>query len=125
MRKILFLVVWALAAVVAIAAETRGGTEWRKLFADADWYNRQKGEEQVFAGTLEKVPEAKGKTTLMRTSYYKLGARNLYTGAAKVPALDALVGKKVEIRGKAVDIDGLEGHNVREIWPAAICPAAP
>jgi hypothetical protein len=56
---------------------------------------------------------------MMRASFYKLGTRNLYTGAGKVAALDALVGKKVEIRGKAVEME-LEGRKLREIWPATV-----
>jgi hypothetical protein len=92
---------------------------WQKLFADEDWYKKQKGEEHVFSGTLEGLPADNGMNMMMRASFYKLGARNLYTGAGKVAALDALVGKKVEIRGKAVEMD-LEGQKLRELWPATV-----
>jgi len=99
----------------------RTANAWQKLFADEGWYKNQAGAEQVFSGTLEGIPVVEGMaTTLQRDSYYKLGGRTLYTGAKKLPALDALVGRKVEIRGKPVDMDGLEGQNVREIWPAAV-----
>ena len=92
---------------------------WQKLFADEEWYKKQKGEEHVFGGTLEGLPVDSGMNMMMRASFYKLGARNLYTGAGKVAALDALVGKKVEIRGKAVEMD-LEGQKLRELWPATV-----
>jgi hypothetical protein len=92
--------------------------EWQKLFADEGWYKNQAGEEQVYTGTLEGVP-AGGPSTLQRNSYYKLGDRTLYTGAKKLPALDALVGKKVEVRGKPVDM-ALEGREISEIWPAEV-----
>jgi hypothetical protein len=94
--------------------------EWRKLFADEAWYKNQAGQEQVFTGTLEGIPVVEGMvTTLQRDSYYKLGGRTIYTGAKKLPALDQLVGKKVEIRGKPVDMN-LEGQNLKEIWPAEV-----
>jgi len=92
---------------------------WQTLFANEQWYQRQQGAEEVFRGKLEAVPNAGGFTTLQRTSYYKLSARTIYTGAKKVAALDRLVGRQVEIRGKPVDM-ALEGQEVREIWPAAI-----
>ena len=99
-------------------ASSPAGGEWTRLFADEKWYREQAGREEVFAGKLEAVPEG-APSILMRTSYYKLGARNIYTGARKVQALDKLVGKKVEIRGKAADFE-LEGRNVAEIRPAAV-----
>jgi hypothetical protein len=91
---------------------------WQKLFADEGWYKNQAGAEQVFTGALEGVP-AGGPGTFQRNSYYKLGGRTLYTGAKKLPELDALVGKKVEIRGKPVDMN-LEGQNLKELWPAEV-----
>ena len=103
-------------------ASAPAGGEWTKLFADEKWYKDQAGKEEVFTGKLEAVPEG-GPNILMRTCYYKVGARNVHTLAKKVPALDKLVGKKVELRGKAVDME-LEGKNLREIWPAAVRPAA-
>jgi hypothetical protein len=106
------------------AAPAKNGN-WSDLFAGEAWYKQQKGEEQTFTGTLEGVKPA-GATTLMRNAQYRLGNRTLYTGAKRVPALDALVGRAVEIKGKAVDME-LEGQSVREIWPAAVRPggAAP
>lgn len=96
--------------------------QWQKLFADEDWYKGAEGKEQVFRGKLEAVPGAGGPSTLMRTSYYRLGDRTIYTGAKKVAALDKLVGKSVEIRGKPVAME-LEGQSLSEIWPAAVRPA--
>ena len=90
-----------------------------KLFADEKWYKEQKTEEQEFVGKLAAVPNAENPSTLMRTSYYRLGDRTIYTGGKKVAGLDVMVGKKVVIRGKPFDV-ALEGQAVSEIWPAAI-----
>jgi hypothetical protein len=57
----------------------------------------------------------------MRTSYYRLRDRTVYTGGKKVKALDRLIGKEVEIRGKPVNME-LEGQALAEIWPAAVRP---
>ncbi len=96
----------------------RSAAAWQKLFADEAWYKGQAGAERIFTGKLEGVPVG-GPSTLQRNSLYKLGDRNIYTGAKKIPALDALVGKNVEIRGKAVDMN-LEGQELKEIWPAEV-----
>ncbi len=103
---------------IGIAAAAGGG-KWQDLFATKDWYKNQRGAEQVFKGKLVAVGRAGGDSTLMRTSHYKLGERTIYTGARKSPALDKLVGKNVEIRGKPVDMN-LEGQSLKEIWPAAV-----
>ncbi len=92
--------------------------EWQKLFAEEAWYKNQSGNETTFSGTLEAVQPPMA-SILMRASLYKLGDRSIYTGARRVPSLDALTGKQVVIRGKAVDM-ALEGRAIREIWPAAV-----
>lgn len=97
---------------------------WTRLFADEQWYKAQTTDEQQFVGTLQAVPNADLPSTLMRTSYYRLGRRTMYTAAKKVPALDGLVGKRVVIRGKPYDIE-LSGQAVSEIWPAAVRLAGP
>src|SRR5438105_4763274 len=99
-----------------LAAEKEAA--WTPVFADEQWYKDQAGAEQVVAGTLEAVPEA-GPGTLMRPAQYRLGNRTLYTAGKKHAALDALVGQKVEIRGKVVDME-LEGQAVHELWPGAV-----
>jgi hypothetical protein len=105
------------------AKEPPGADEpWQPLFADQRWYKSARGKEQVFRGKLRAVPNAGGFSTLMRTSYYALGDRTIHTGAKKVAALDRLVGKDVEIRGKPVEMN-LEGRFLKEIWPAAVRPA--
>ncbi|MGQ9662307.1 MAG: hypothetical protein ACUVWX_08240 [Kiritimatiellia bacterium] len=91
---------------------------WIILFAGESWYRQQSGEERIFKGRLEAMqPEGVG--FLMRTAFYKLGERKIYTAGRKVPALDARVGKEIEVRGKAVDLE-LEGQTICEIWPAAV-----
>lgn len=75
------------------------------------------GPEQVFTGLLEQLPAPPRFSTLMRSHAYRLGDRKI--AGRRVPALDALVGRQVEIRGKALDMS-LEGQDIREIIPAAI-----
>jgi hypothetical protein len=58
----------------------------------------------------------------MRAHFYKLGDRVVFTGGKRNKALDALVGKAVEIRGKAIDQE-LEGRQLHELWPALVRPA--
>jgi hypothetical protein len=118
------IVLGAMGAAVAADAtggSTNAGAEWVSLFADESWYKQQAGEERVFLGKLEAVKPPQI-SSLMRNSLYKLGDRTIYTGVKKLPALDALVNRRVEIRGKAVDMN-LEGQRIREIWPASIRPA--
>ena len=94
---------------------------WLELFAQAQWYKNQEGAEQQFTGILEAVPGAGGPSTLMRDAYYRLGQWRVYTGGRKHPALDRLVGRPVQLRGKAVELD-LEGQHLREIWPGRVRP---
>ncbi len=122
MPKLALYVVWALA--LAAAAWVVAAEDWQPLFEKEGWYKQQQGKEVVFRGKLEAIKGAGGPSTLMRTSYYRLGDRTIYTGARKVAALDALVGREVEIRGKAVDME-LEGQSLREIWPASARIALP
>ncbi len=104
-------------------SETPSEPAWQKLFADEDWYKQAEGKEQIFRGRLEAVPQGPAIGFLMRSAFYRLGDRTIYTGARKMEVLDRLVGQEVEILGKPVDM-GLEGRQVKEIWPAAVRPAA-
>jgi hypothetical protein len=112
--------IFILVAGSAVAAENGAepAGDGSKLFADADWYKQQTGQETVFRGKLEAVqpPQA---STLMRNALYSLAGRAIYTGGKKVDALDKRVGAEVEIRGKAVDMN-LEGQSIKEIWPASV-----
>jgi hypothetical protein len=110
------VVACSLGSSVSLAADPPG--DWTKLFADEAWYRDEAGEERTFRGKLEAVkpPQA---STLMRNSLYQLGEWRIYTGARKIPSLDGLVGKQVEILGKAVEMN-LEGEQLKEIWPASI-----
>jgi hypothetical protein len=123
LTRILILPVLLNTALLTLAAD---GSEvegkWLPLFDAQQWYKNQQGRETVFRGELQSVPNAGGPSTLQRTSYYRLGQRTIYTGARRLPVLDRLVGRQVELRGKAVDFE-LEGQSVREIWPAACRPA--
>jgi len=111
-------------ALFLVVASAAGAEGWQPLFEKEDWYKQQTGKEITFRGKLEAIKGAGGPSTLMRTSYYRLGDRTIYTGARRIAAIDALEGKEVEIRGKAVDME-LEGQSLREIWPAAVRAAAP
>jgi hypothetical protein len=110
-----------LSAILSLAISSQAWAEekWDALFEKEAWYKDHEGKETVFRGVLKTVPKAGGVSTFQRSTYYKLGERTIYTGAKRVPALDRLADKHVEIRGKAVDFE-LEGQNVKEIWPAAV-----
>lgn len=97
---------------------------WQPLFAGETWFRDQTGDEQIVSGKLEAIPETGMASTLMRTSLYRIENRTLYTGGKRLPALDALVGKQVEIKGKLVDMN-LEGQELHELWPASIRATAP
>lgn len=120
MSALMVLLALAYGADAAPPQVDDGG--WTTLCADEDWYKRQPAVERVFRGRLEILPPRGEATTLMRSALYKLAERMLFTRARRLPALDALAGAEVEIRGKAVDID-LEGQHLGELWPGAIRPA--
>jgi type 1 glutamine amidotransferase len=89
---------------------------WKDVSKGEKWYQDQKAvKEQTFTGVLEAVPNADGPSTLQRARYYKVADRMVFTGGKKHPALDALVGRKVEIRGKPMDME-LEGQQLKEVW---------
>lgn len=92
---------------------------WHDLYVGLDWYVRQPGPEQAFAGCLDAVPADGLASGLQRPAFYRLGELTVYTGADRPAPLERLIGKDVVIRGKAVEFS-LEGTIVREIWPAAI-----
>ena len=94
--------------------------EWQTVFAGEKWYVDQAGTESVFVGVLEAVAQRGEVSSLMRNSYYKMGKRTLFTGGKPLALLDSLVGKTVQIRGKAVDME-LEGQQLHELWPGAVC----
>jgi hypothetical protein len=105
------------------AGQRLAALAWQNVNGGEKWYQDQKAvKEQTFTGTLEAAPAAQGATTLQRTALYKLAGKSVFTGGKKVKALDALVGQKVEIKGKAVKME-LEGQNVDEVWVAQIRPA--
>ncbi len=107
------------AAASAPASQESPDGAWIKLCADETWYKDQPGKEEIFSGKLQAVPGADEPSTLQRAAYYRLGTRTVFTGAKKVDALDKLVGRNVQVRGKAYD-DDLEGHAISEIWPASV-----
>jgi hypothetical protein len=95
-----------------------------ELFAKEDWYKEQKGKEEDFVGVLEKVK--RDGVGFGRFNPYrfvmgegdKKGVCEVYVGA-KTDILDAYVGKKVKLTGKAVDVE-VEGTTHHEIWPARL-----
>ena len=96
---------------------------WKDVARNEKWYKEQRdANERTFTGLLEPVPDAGGPSTLQRTRHYKLGDRMVFTAGRKHPALDALVGKRVDVRGKAVDME-LEGRQLKELWPGQVRPA--
>ncbi len=96
-----------------------GAKAFQPVNGNEKWYKDSKEKEQTFAGKLEAVPGADKPNIVMRASFYKLGDRTVFTGGKKVKVLDDLIGKDVEIKGKAVDMN-LEGQNLKEIWPGSV-----
>lgn len=92
---------------------------WYDVSKGEQWYKDSKQKEETFTGTLEAVPNAGGPGILMRTSFYKLGDKTVFTGGKKNKALDDRIGKKVEIRGKNTQMN-LEGQALNEIWPGQV-----
>jgi hypothetical protein len=108
----------AAAAVEGPATPSAEGRAWTKLFEDEAWYKRHTGKEEVFSGTLVALTDA-SHPPARRTRYYALGDRMVWTAGLRSRPLDDLVGKKVEIRGKAVHtLEGLKAFD--EVWPAAV-----
>jgi hypothetical protein len=95
-----------------------------ELFSKEDWYKEQKGKEEDFVGVLDKVKRdgvGFGRFNpyrLVMTDGDKKTMREVYVGA-KTDILDAYVGKKVKLTGKAVDME-VEGTMHKEIWPARL-----
>ena len=93
----------------------------KELFADQEWYKTQKGKEETFVGTLEKV-KGGGDVGFGRFNPYRLkmkgDTREVYIGG-KPQILAEYVGKRVKLTGKRVDIE-VEGSKHREIWPARV-----
>jgi type 1 glutamine amidotransferase len=89
---------------------------WREVSRNEKAYRDMKEvKEQTFTGVLEALAVDEGPSTLQRSHSYKLGEKTIFTSGKKHPALDELVGKKVEVRGKAVKME-LEGQKLDELW---------
>ncbi len=95
---------------------------YQEVSSGEKWYRDSKEKEQAFTGTLESLPAPAEVGVTMRAHFYKLGDRLVFIGGKKNKSLDALIGKTVEIRGKAIDIE-LEGQQLHELWPALVRPA--
>ena len=102
----------AAAKATASTGQADTGGPWIVLSKNEKWYQDRQGDEQVFTGTLEANPDASKPSIRMRSSPYKLGDSRVYS--KKNLTLDGLIGKKVELRGKLVNMFG------HEIWPAEI-----
>jgi hypothetical protein len=112
---------WVGTIEVTTAALELGGKvdtkSWTTLWAAEKWYKSAKGKEQEFTGVL-KSHKQPAFSTLMRSCRYTLGGRRIYPGKEN-PVLEQLVGKKVTIRGKAVEMS-LEGRRLKELWVGAV-----
>ena len=88
------------------------------------WYVARPEPEREFVGTLESVPTVIGPgnrpalALVLRTSDRELPVY----AAGVVDTLRPLVGPRLQIRGKAVDLTDEGG--VRELWIATIVPAS-
>jgi type 1 glutamine amidotransferase len=95
---------------------------WHDIGTDKAYRDNEDIKEKTYTGVLEAVANPGLPGILQRASFYKLNDLMVFTGGKKNRELDALVGKKVEIRGKAMDME-LEGKQLHELWPASVRPA--
>src|SRR5690242_6314209 len=90
-----------LALNAAPFADTKEEMTERELFAKEDWYKNEKGKEETFVGTLEKVDQGGG-VGIGRFNPFRLKmekeTREVYVGG-KPALLDPFKGKKVKITG--------------------------
>jgi type 1 glutamine amidotransferase len=105
-------------------AENKAATKyaWQDINTDKAYRDNKDVKEKSYIGVLEAVANPGLPGVLQRASFYKLNDLMVFTGGKKNKELDALVGKKVEIKGKAVDME-LEGKQLHELWPASVRPA--
>ncbi len=95
-----------------------------ELFAKEDFYKNQKGKEEDFVGTLEKVKAPEVGFGRFNAFHLVMGdgdkktTREVYVGG-KTDILNDYVGKKIKLSGKAVDME-VEGTVHKEIWPARL-----
>src|SRR3954470_20076373 len=97
----------------------------RDLFGAESWYQGQPGQEQTFVGILHRAGRG-GQVGFGRFNPYRLlmgnegnkSVREVYVGG-KPELLALYVGKKVQLIGKAVDME-VEGQEHHEIWPARL-----
>ena len=95
-----------------------------QLFGNERWYKSELAAEKEFVGVLKHI---KGRAIgFGRFNPYRLEmekeTREVYLGG-KPNLLKDYIGKRVRIKGKAVDI-GVEGKLHREIWPASLTVVA-
>ena len=96
----------------------------KELFAKEDWYQSQKGKEQIFTGILKYAPQKEGVIGFGRFNPYRLemsdkkGVREVYIGGNE-KILAEYHGRKVKLIGKAVEME-VEGKVYAEIWPARV-----
>lgn len=116
-----FPLAWLFVVSLAQGMEAPDGGKTVKLFADEAWYKQHPGEEQAFEGMLEKVDRG-GAFGFGRFNPFRLtlkdDTREVYMGG-QLRTLEPFVGKRIRLRGKAVEI-GVEGKRHREIWPAEL-----
>ena len=115
---------FVISSTVDVRINAAGDAAGWTSVGDAAWqqaYRGLAGDEEEFVGELIGLPRpAPGEmSTLMRGHGYRLGDRLI---AGRQPALEPLIGRRVRLRGKRVDMQ-LEGADLREIAPAAVRPA--
>jgi hypothetical protein len=90
------------------------------VYRGRPWYEAQSQPEQVFVGTLEAVPAITGPRNRPSLAFV------LRTAGDQIPVyasgvmdvLGSLVGPRLRVRGKIVDLTGEGG--TRELWIATI-----
>lgn len=79
-------------------------------------YDQVKSREKTFTGTLNANPAEKEASILQHYLPYNVNGVNVYTYSD----LSSYVGKPITVQGKLNNFE-LEGQNLTEIWPRAMC----
>ena len=89
------------------------------VFGRETWYRAVRGDEEIFAGVLEKLPRGgRNSYVLVMNDNGQAFSREVFTGDDPRILLP-FVNSKVKVIGTAMTLK-VEGRRVHEIWPAKV-----
>ena len=112
--------VGAALVAVALAAQVCGAGAWMALYEQESWYREATAPERVWCGILQRhePPGGPAGRPSVRFALSTKGVDLPIYAPGAAPLLDSLVGARVAIVGKRVDLTD-EGFGV-ELWPGRI-----